>query len=52
MLKTIGKLRGTTNVEVGEMTLIFLHILAHDVKNKVIRRILHVQEKQLVDTLI
>lgn len=38
MLKTTGKLRGTTNVEVEEMVAIFLHILAHDVKNRVVRR--------------
>lgn len=38
LVKTTGKLRGIANVGVEKMVAIFLHILAHDVKNRVICR--------------
>ncbi|KAK9275429.1 hypothetical protein L1049_022694 [Liquidambar formosana] len=36
LLRTIGKLKDTKHVTVEEMTTMFLHILAHHVKNRVI----------------
>ncbi|TYK08067.1 retrotransposon protein [Cucumis melo var. makuwa] len=38
MLRTRGGLEATQYVDVEEMTAIFLHIVAHDVKNRVARR--------------
>ena len=37
-LRTIGGLQGTKNMDVEEMVAIFLHIISHDVKNRIIRR--------------
>lgn len=37
-LRTIGGLKGTKNMDVEEMVAIFLHIISHDVKNRIIRR--------------
>ncbi|KAM6588896.1 hypothetical protein CsatA_011501 [Cannabis sativa] len=37
-LKTTGGLKGSKNVDVEEMVAIFLHIIAHDVKNRIVRR--------------
>ncbi|KAK9279309.1 hypothetical protein L1049_012988 [Liquidambar formosana] len=36
MLRTIGKLKDTRHMTVEEMTALFVHILAHHVKNRVI----------------
>ena len=38
MLRVIGWLEPTRNMSVEEMVAIFLHILAHDVKNRIIKR--------------
>ncbi|XP_061357908.1 protein ALP1-like [Gastrolobium bilobum] len=38
MLKTVGRLEATRHMGVEEMVALFLHILAHDVKNRVIKR--------------
>lgn len=38
MLKTTGRLSATRNMNVEEMVAMFLHIVAHDVKNRVIKR--------------
>ncbi|XP_038880502.1 uncharacterized protein LOC120072165 [Benincasa hispida] len=38
LLRTTGGLVGTEVVDVEEMVAMFLHILAHDVKNRVVRR--------------
>jgi hypothetical protein len=38
MLKTTGRLSATRNMNVEEMVVMFLHIAAHDVKNRVIKR--------------
>ena len=38
LLKTIARLTSTEVVDVEEMVAMFLHILAHDVKNRVIQR--------------
>ena len=38
MLRTVGRLSSTKNMCVEEMVAIFLHICAHHVKNRVIRR--------------
>ncbi|KAL4011415.1 hypothetical protein IC575_028473 [Cucumis melo] len=38
LLRTIGGLTSTEVVDVEEMVAMFLHILAHDVKNRVIQR--------------
>ena len=37
MLRTIGKLKDSKYVDVEEMVALFLHILAHHVKNQVIK---------------
>ena len=37
MLRTIGKLKDSKYVDVEEMVALFLHILAHHVKNRVIK---------------
>ena len=37
MLRTIGKLKDSNYVDVEEMVALFLHILAHHVKNRVIK---------------
>ena len=37
MLKTTGRLSATRNMNVEEMVAMFLHIVAHDVKNRVIK---------------
>ncbi|KAL0553897.1 hypothetical protein IC582_007801 [Cucumis melo] len=39
LLRTIGELTSTEVVDVEEMVVMFLHILAHDVKNRVIQRV-------------
>ena len=36
MLRTIGKLKDSKYIDVEEMVALFLHILAHHVKNQVI----------------
>ena len=36
MLKTLGGLKPSRNMEIDEQVAIFLHILAHNVKNRVI----------------
>ncbi|KAA0035412.1 putative nuclease HARBI1 [Cucumis melo var. makuwa] len=38
LLRTIGGLTSTEVIDVEEMVAMFLHILAHDVKNRVIQR--------------
>ena len=38
MLRTRGGLEATQYVDVEEMVAIFLHIVAHDIKNRVARR--------------
>lgn len=38
MLETIEKLKETKNMEIDEQVAIFLHILAHHVKNRVIKQ--------------
>ncbi len=38
MLKTISRLSATRNMNVEEMVVMFLRIVAHDVKNRVIKR--------------
>lgn len=38
MLRTTSRLTPTQCVDVEEMVAMFLHILAHDVKNRVVRR--------------
>ncbi|XLR68647.1 hypothetical protein S83_019319, partial [Arachis hypogaea] len=38
MLKTVGKLKPSRNMGVEEMVAMFLHIIAHDVKIRVIKR--------------
>ncbi|XP_061351059.1 protein ALP1-like [Gastrolobium bilobum] len=38
LLKTVGQLQPTRHMGVEEMVAIFLHILAHDVKNRIIKR--------------
>ncbi|KAL5546236.1 hypothetical protein UlMin_005923 [Ulmus minor] len=37
-LRTIGGLKGIKNMNVEEMVAIFLHIISHDVKNRIMRR--------------
>lgn len=41
MFKTIGRLKDTKNMLVDEQVAMFLHILAHHVKNRVIKFIFH-----------
>ncbi|KAL5565347.1 hypothetical protein UlMin_028511 [Ulmus minor] len=36
-LRTFGGLKGTKNIDVEEMVVIFLHIISHDVKNRIMR---------------
>ncbi|XP_061343787.1 uncharacterized protein LOC133289801 [Gastrolobium bilobum] len=38
LVKTVGRLEPTAHMGVEEMVAIFLHILAHDVKNRIIKR--------------
>ena len=38
MLKGVGKLEPSKNMSVEEMVAMFLHIIAHDVKNRVVKR--------------
>ncbi|OAY79345.1 hypothetical protein ACMD2_13137 [Ananas comosus] len=38
LLSTTGRLSGTRNIAIEEMVSFFLHIIAHDVKNRVIKR--------------
>ncbi|XP_061361204.1 protein ALP1-like isoform X1 [Gastrolobium bilobum] len=38
LVKTVGQLEPTPHMGVEEMVAIFLHILAHDVKNRIIKR--------------
>ena len=38
MVRVVGRLEPTRNMGVEEMVAIFLHILAHDIKNRVIKR--------------
>ncbi|XLU53483.1 hypothetical protein S245_048131, partial [Arachis hypogaea] len=38
MLKVVGKLEPSRNMGVEEMIVMFLHIIAHDVKIRVIKR--------------
>ena len=37
-VRTIGGLKGTKNMDVEEMVIIYLHIISHDVKNRIMRR--------------
>ncbi|XP_062118496.1 protein ALP1-like [Humulus lupulus] len=37
-LRTIGGLKGTKNMDVEEMVAMFLHIVSHDIKNRIMRR--------------
>ena len=37
-LRTVGGLKGTKNMDVEEMVAIFLHIISHDIKNRIMRR--------------
>ncbi|KAA0059805.1 putative nuclease HARBI1 [Cucumis melo var. makuwa] len=50
MLRTRGRLEATQYVNVEEMVAIFLHIVAHDVKNRIARRHFARLVKQCYDT--
>ena len=48
MLRTIGCLKDTKNMLVEERVAIFLNVLAHDVKNRLIKN----RFKRLLETII
>nr|KAJ0223517.1 hypothetical protein LSAT_V11C200064080 [Lactuca sativa] len=52
MLETFGGLKRSGNMDIDEQVAMFLHILAHNVKNCVIIRHFYSSRKRLVDILV